>query len=131
MLRVIEDGSPGENRKSIGRWLRVFAALVNAAESAAEQTYPLHALAAAWEGTKVTRVAPVAADAQSVPPGATGQSKAWVWHDRSRDKVFDRTPPPPLERKFKISRVTKRPRRTGRRKVTPHYVRAALVPRGT
>ena len=74
-MRVIEQGSPGEIRKAIGRWLRVSAALVNAAESAAEQTYPLHALAAAWEGTKVTRVAPAAADAQSVPPGATGQSK--------------------------------------------------------
>jgi hypothetical protein len=134
VLRVIEQGSPGGIRRAIGQWLRVSAALVNAAASCAEQAYPRHALAAAWEGTKVTRVAPVAADAQSVPPGATGQSKAWVWHDRSHDKVFDRTPPPPLERKSKISRVTKRPRRTEWRKVTPHYASlliTALLSRGT
>ena len=106
LLRVIEDGSPSEIRKSIGRWLRVSAALVNAAESAAEQTYPLHALAAAWEGTKVTREAPIAADAQSVPPGATGKAKVFIWHDRSHDKFFDHTPPPPKK--------TTRPRRTKR-----------------
>ena len=41
VMRVIEQGSPGEIPKAIGRWLRVSAALVNAAESAAEQTYPL------------------------------------------------------------------------------------------
>ena len=108
LLRVLEDGSPGEIRKSIGRWLRVSTALVNAAESTAEQTYPLHALTAAWEGTKVTRVAPVAADAQSVPSGATGKAKVFIWHDRDRshDKFFDHTPPPPKK--------TTRPRRTKR-----------------
>ena len=52
LLRVIEDGSPGGIRRAIGQWLRVSAALVNAAASSAEQAYPLHALAAAWEGTK-------------------------------------------------------------------------------
>ena len=62
VLRVIEQGSPGGIRRAIGQWLRVSAALVNAAASCAEQAYPLHALAAAWEGTKVTRVAPVAAE---------------------------------------------------------------------
>ena len=134
VLRVIEQGSPGEIRKSIGRWLHVSAALVNATESAAEQTYLLHALAAAWEGTKVTCVTPVAVDVQSISAGATGQSKAWVWHDRSHDKDFDRTPPPPLERKSKISRVAKRPRRTEWRKATPHYLLlllTALLPRDT
>ena len=134
MLRVIEQGSPGGIRRAIGKWLRVSAALVNAAESAAEQTYPLHALAAAWERTKMTCVTPVAVDAQSVSAGATGQSKTWVWHDRSHDKVCDRTPPPPLKRKSKISRVAKRPRRAECRKVTPHYLLlllTALLPRDT
>ena len=52
ILRVIEQGSPGGIRRAIGKWLRVSAALVNAADSAAEKMYPLHALAAAWERTK-------------------------------------------------------------------------------
>ena len=49
MLRVIEDGSPDEMRRAIGQWLPMGAALVNAADSAAEKIYPVHALAAAWE----------------------------------------------------------------------------------
>ena len=49
MLRVIEQGSPGGIRRAIGKWLRVSAALVNAADSAAEKIYPVHALAAAWK----------------------------------------------------------------------------------
>ena len=52
MLRVIEGGSPGEIRQAIGQWLRQSAARVNSAESAAQQTFPLHALATAWERTK-------------------------------------------------------------------------------
>ena len=52
LLRVVEDGSPDEMRRAIGQWLRMRAALVNSADSAAEKIYPLHALAAAWEGTK-------------------------------------------------------------------------------
>ena len=52
LLRVIEGGSLDEMRRAIGKWLRMGAALVNAAASSAEQAYPLHALAAAWEGTK-------------------------------------------------------------------------------
>ena len=99
-MQVIEQGFPDENRKSIRRWLRV------SAESAAEQTYPLHALAAAWERTKVTRVTPVEVDAQYAPARAVGQAKAFVWHDRSHDKGFDHTPPSPKK--------TTRPRRTKR-----------------
>ena len=52
LLRVIEDGSPDEMRRAIGQWLRQSAARVNSAESAAQQTFPLHALAVAWERTK-------------------------------------------------------------------------------
>ena len=52
VMRVIEQGSPGKIRRAIGQWLRVSAALVNAAASSAEQAYPLHALAIAWERTK-------------------------------------------------------------------------------
>ena len=37
VLRVIEQGSPGGIRRAIGQWLRVSAALVNAAASSAEQ----------------------------------------------------------------------------------------------
>ena len=134
VLRVTEQGSPGEIRRAVGQWLRVSAALVNVVASSVEQAYPLHASAAAWEGTKVTRVVLVAVDAQSVPPEASGQSKAWVWHDRSHDKFFDHTPPPPLDRTSKTSRVTKRPRRTEWRKVTPHsllLLRTALLPKDT
>ena len=106
VLRVIEQGSPGEIRKSIGRWLRVSAALVNSADSAAEKIYPLHALAASREGTKATHVAPVEAEAQHAPARAAVQAKAFIWHDRSHDTVFNHTPPPPKK--------ATRPRRTKR-----------------
>ena len=106
MLRVIEQGSPGGIRRAIGKWLHMSAALVNSADSAAEKIYPLHALAAAWEGTKVTCVAPVEAEAQHAPARAAVQAKAFIWHDRSHDTVFNHTPPPPKK--------ATRPRRTKR-----------------
>ena len=81
MLRVIEDGSPDGMRRAIGQWLRMEAVLVNAADSAAGEIYPVHALAAAWERAKATRVVPVGADAQHIPAGVAGKVKVFIWHD--------------------------------------------------